>query len=334
MLGLYMVFTTKIISLNMLFFPLQALKRRSSVLYNDIGPVGPIRRIRHKPSLLSSRGLNLPVSDSPLSIPGSGVVPGAARYPSSSMQKPLLLEKSKEDSTKMLIENGDNSVPGRRFTSVPTKSSEMASKILQQLEKLVSPKEKSSHLKVVSVGDSSLTKLSPSMLHVRALRSLETVESPKFMENARDNRKLDISLDTSLPDALDTTAYKQNKDETVPLKLVAPCDISVSVGSCIDYKSPNKDTFPSDMTRNSAVMNFVTLPPQKKQAFQMSAHEVFDFCHISFGLCMVEHCSINVWSTGFLCHHVRYESNAYYCIKFMVIDEVTNTKLYNFFFDW
>ncbi|KAG2672490.1 hypothetical protein I3760_13G044200 [Carya illinoinensis] len=243
-----------------------ALKRRSSVLYNDIGPVGPIRRIRHKPSLLSSRGLSLPVSD-------SGVVPGAAQYPSSSTQKPLLLEKSKENSTKMSIENGDNSVPGTSFTSVPTKSSEMASKILQQLEKLVSPKEKSSYLKVASVRDSSPTKLSPSMLHGRALRSLETVESPKFLENVRDNRKMDISLDTSLPDALDTTSQRQNKDENVLLKLVAPCDRSVSVVNCIDYKSPNKDTLPSVKTTNSAVMNFVTLPPQKKQAFQMSAHE-------------------------------------------------------------
>ncbi|KAG7948974.1 hypothetical protein I3843_13G037000 [Carya illinoinensis] len=243
-----------------------ALKRRSSVLYNDIGPVGPIRRIRHKPSLLSSRGLSLPVSD-------SGVVPGAAQYPSSSTQKPLLLEKSKENSTKMSIENGDNSVPGTSFTSVPTKSSEMASKILQQLEKLVSPKEKSSYLKVASVRDSSPTKLSPSMLHGRALRSLETVESPKFLENVRDNRKMDISLDTSLPDALDTTSQRQNKDENVLLKLVAPCDRSVSVVNCIDYKSPNKDTLPSVKTTNSAMMNFVTLPPQKKQAFQMSAHE-------------------------------------------------------------
>ncbi|KAG6680482.1 hypothetical protein I3842_13G045400 [Carya illinoinensis] len=243
-----------------------ALKRRGSVLYNDIGPVGPIRRIRHKPSLLSSRGLSLPVSD-------SGVVPGAAQYPSSSTQKPLLLEKSKENSTKMSIENGDNSVPGTSFTSVPTKSSEMASKILQQLEKLVSPKEKSSYLKVASVRDSSPTKLSPSMLHGRALRSLETVESPKFLENVRDNRKMDISLDTSLPDALDTTSQRQNKDENVLLKLVAPCDRSVSVVNCIDYKSPNKDTLPSVKTTNSAVMNFVTLPPQKKQAFQMSAHE-------------------------------------------------------------
>ena len=41
-------------------------KCRSSVLDNDIGSYGAIRRIRQKPNLLSSRGLSLPVSGSPL----------------------------------------------------------------------------------------------------------------------------------------------------------------------------------------------------------------------------------------------------------------------------
>ncbi|XP_018857851.1 nuclear pore complex protein NUP1 isoform X2 [Juglans regia] len=245
-----------------------ALKRRSSVLDNDVGSVGPIRRIRHKPSLLSSRGLSLPVPNSPLSIPGNGVGLGAAQHPSSLTQTQLLLGKSKENSAKASIVNGDNSVPSTSFPPVPSKSSEMASKILQQLEKLASPKEKSSEFKVVSLRDSTPTKLSPSMLRGRALRSLETVESPRFLENVQD----DI-LDTSLPDALGSTSQKQNKAENGPLKLVAPLEKSVPVVKGIDYRSSNKDTLPGVKTADSVVMDSVTHPPQKKRAFQMSAHE-------------------------------------------------------------
>ncbi|XP_040993696.1 nuclear pore complex protein NUP1-like isoform X2 [Juglans microcarpa x Juglans regia] len=244
-----------------------ALKRRSSVLDNDVGSVGPIRRIRHKPSLLSSRGLSLPVPDSPLSIPGNGVGLGAAQHPSSLNQTQLLLGKYKENSAKASIVNGDNSVPSTSFPPVPSKSSEMASKILQQLEKLASPKEKSSEFKVVSLRDSTPTKLSPSMLRGRALRSLETVESPRFLENVQD----DI-IDTSLPDALGSTSQKQNKAENGPLKLVAPLEKSVPVVKGIDYRSSNKDTLPGVKTVDS-VVDSVTHPPQKKRAFQMSAHE-------------------------------------------------------------
>jgi hypothetical protein len=259
---------------------LQALKRRSSVLDNDLGSVGPIRRIRHKPNLLSSRGLSFPVSGSPLSIRGTGFGPGSAQHPSSSVQKPLLLVESKGNLTKMSTEIGDNSMPTTSFPPVSSKSSEMASKILQQLEKLVSPKEKSSELKLGSLRDSSPTKLSTSMLHGKALRSLETVESPKFLENGRDNNNLVTLFDTVLPDTLDTTSQKQNKvKENGPLKLVAPCDRSLPVVN-MDYKAPNKDTSPSVKTADSALMNSVTYPLQKKRAFQMSAHEVCVFsCH-------------------------------------------------------
>ena len=48
-------------------FYLQLLKRRSSVLDSDIGSVGPIRRIRHKPNLLSSKSSRTAIGGSPLS---------------------------------------------------------------------------------------------------------------------------------------------------------------------------------------------------------------------------------------------------------------------------
>ncbi|KAL0008191.1 hypothetical protein SO802_009693 [Lithocarpus litseifolius] len=251
-----------------------ALKRRSSVFDNDIGSVGPIRRIRQKPSLLSSRGLSVPVSGSPLPITGTGVSPGSAQRPSFLTQKPPLLGESKDHLMKNSTENGDNSMPGTSFPLVSSKSSEMASKILQQLEKLVSPKEKSSEFKLASVRDSSPSKLSPSMLRGKALRSLETVESPKLLENLSENNKLDSSLDTLLPDAVDITQQKQNKvEENGPLKLVSSSDISVSVVNGVDSKAPNKDTLPSIKLADSAVINSFNYPPQKRRPFRMTAQE-------------------------------------------------------------
>lgn len=253
-----------------------ALKRRSSVLDNDIGSVGPIRRIRQKPSLLSSRGLSVPVSGSPLRIAGTGGSPGSAQRPSFLTRKSPLLGESKDHLMKNSTENGDNSMPGTSFPLVSSKSSEMASKILQQLEKLVSPKEKSSEFKLASVRDSSPSKLSPSMLRGKALRSLETVESPKLLENLSENNKLDSSLDTLLPDAVDITQQKQNKvEENGPLKLVSSSDRSFSVVNGVDSKAPNKDTLPSIRFADSAVINSFNYPPQKRRPFRMTAQEDF-----------------------------------------------------------
>ncbi|KAF3968203.1 hypothetical protein CMV_007883 [Castanea mollissima] len=253
-----------------------ALKRRSSVLDNDIGSVGPIRRIRQKPSLLSSRGLSVPVSGSPLPIAGTGASPGSSQHPSFLTQKPPLLGESKDHLMKKSTENGDNSMPGTSFPLVSSKSSEMASKILQQLEKLVSPKEKSSEFKLASMRDSSPSKLSPSMLRGKALRSLETVESPKLLENLSENNKLDSSLDTLLPDAVEITQQKQNKvEENGPLKLVSSSDISISVVNGVDSKAPNKDTLPSIKFADSAVINSFNYPPQKRRTFRMTAQEDF-----------------------------------------------------------
>lgn len=306
---------------------MQALKRRSSVLDNDLGSVGPIRKIRHKPNILSSRGLSFPVSGSPVSIRGTGVGPGAAQYPSSSVQKPLLLVESKGNLTKTSTENGDNSMPTTSFPPVSSKSSEMASKILQQLEKLVSPKEKSSVLKLGSARDSSPTKLSPSMLHGKALRSLETVESPKFLENGRDNNKLVTLFDTVLPDALDTTSQKQNKvEENGPLKLVAPCDRSLPVVNNMGYKATNKDTSPSVKTADSAVMNSVTHPPQKKRAFQMSAHEVMCF-FMSLLVCLDT--SLGQLAPSAILSDMN-KMLIFFFLKFLVIDEFILMKLCTF----
>ncbi|TYI85819.1 hypothetical protein E1A91_D04G022700v1 [Gossypium mustelinum] len=140
----------------------QGVLSRSSVLDNDIGSVGPIRRIRQKSSLLSSRNLTLPASAAPLSVHVVG---------------------TSSAGLDTLAETGGNSSPGTSFTTVPSKSSQMASKIFQQLEMLVSPGEKSPSM------------LSPSMLCGQARKSLANVDSSKFLENVHDSSKDYLDLD-------------------------------------------------------------------------------------------------------------------------------------------
>ena len=106
---------------------MQLLKRRNSVLDSDIGFVGPIRRIRHKPNLLSSKGLCTAIGGSPLPATGTDM-------PLSLIEKPHMLGESNPKFSKMLMESGDNSRPGVSSAHVlPSQSSEMAEKILPQL---------------------------------------------------------------------------------------------------------------------------------------------------------------------------------------------------------
>ncbi|KAL5735224.1 hypothetical protein ACOSP7_033085 [Xanthoceras sorbifolium] len=238
------------------------LKRRSSVLDSDIGSVGPIRRIRQKPNLSTSKTSRLAASGSLLAMRGTGVS-DAVQQPSSSMQKPLLSGEAKSFTEVLTERNKDSSIPITSFTPVPSKSSEMASKILQQLDKLVSSREKSP------------MKLSPSMLRGPALKSLENVDSSMLLENVQDSNKLDGSAHTSLPDARDSTSQKQDKvEENGPTKFISSFDKLVPATNGADYAGNNKDDVARIKTADSALANSNAYSyPQKKRAFQMSAHE-------------------------------------------------------------
>ncbi|KAF5742490.1 hypothetical protein HS088_TW09G00539 [Tripterygium wilfordii] len=237
-----------------------ALKRRSSVLDYDIGSIGPIRRIRQKQSLLSSKNLGSPASGSTLSIRERNVGSQAAQ--SSSLVHNLLPAEGTNQSFKnRLSENGDNRVPDSCSTAIPSKSSEMASKILQQLDVLVSSRDKSP------------TKLSPSMLQGPALRSLENAESSKFLENVRDGKKPVGLHDNFLPDAGERIHQKHDKvEENGPSNMIAPSDKLAAIVNGIGTKGLIKGDVPSFRSATFAV-NTVHPQPQKKRAFQMSAHE-------------------------------------------------------------
>ncbi|CAL5206779.1 unnamed protein product [Lathyrus oleraceus] len=240
------------------------LKRRSSVLGNDIGSFGRIRRIRHKSNLISSKGLTLTHSDSPLSITSRGVGSNTAQQPSSFMQKPILSDEVNYSHSKSPPENVGDTMPSSNFPPLPSKSSEMASKILQQLDNMVSPKEKSSVLRLPNVNDKSPTKLSSSMLRGQALRSMETVDSSKLLDNVKDN-KLDGTL-KSLSASSQKLTSKINKVEN-GLKPVSPNGGLTPEVTGSDSTVPNNQVISIGKSEDSSD------PPSKTWAFRMSAHE-------------------------------------------------------------
>ena len=248
----------------MLFLFLQSVKHRSSVLDNDIGSVGPVRRIRQKSNLLYSIGSCSPISGSSSSVARGGMVKDAAQQPLSSMQKPAK-------------ENVDDIIPSSSFPSLPSKSSEVASKILHQLDKLVSPKEKSSELRLPIVNDNSPTKLSPSMLRGQALRSMEMVDSSKLLDSVHGN-KIDGPFGNLSTSAQNQKSNSQrDKIENGPLKLVAPSAGLLPLVTAADATKPRNQVLSSAKSGDSFMIKSVSGPPQKKRAFHMSAHEVWDF---------------------------------------------------------
>lgn len=243
---------------------LQVVKRRNLALDNDIGSVGPIRRVRHKSNLLYSKGSSLPLSGSSLSISRSGLGIDAAQQPSSSMQNHMKLSE----------ENVDGTRPSMSFPPLPSKSSEMASKILQQLDKLVSPKEKSSESRLPIANGNSSMKLSPSMLRGQALRSMEMADSSKLLDNIQGN-KLDGTFGNLSASAQNQKLISQRDNvENGPLKLVAPTNELVPVVTTTDATKPRNQILSGEKSVDSFMIKSVSYPPQKKRAFHMSAHEV------------------------------------------------------------
>ncbi|KAI3991347.1 hypothetical protein MKX01_034666 [Papaver californicum] len=245
----------------------QPSKRRISVLDSDIGSVGPIRRIRQKTNMLMlpSKAMITPGSSSsnPLSADGSY----AAQASTSSGQK-LLLDESKQNNTSHLrhSEKGYNSVLTTSFASVPSQSTQMAQKILQQLDKLVpSPKEKSSELRLASARGKSPAKLTLGMLQGQALRSVEDVDSSRFLVTAQSSGALDGVGGNSASGAEASTSRKQGKvKDNGPAEVFTFRDEKAPKTNGVETKSSTEDTVPSGKA--------LEMPPQKR-AFQMSAHE-------------------------------------------------------------
>ncbi|KAF3528422.1 hypothetical protein DY000_02043519 [Brassica cretica] len=206
------------------------LKRRSSVLDTDIESVGPVRRIRQK-SNLSSRSLALPVSESPLSVRATGG----------------------QNMTHTSRDVGY--IPGSNFNLVPSVSRELASKILQQVDIMVSPKKKLP------------SKLSPSMLRAPALKSLQNVEAPKFLDNLPEKKE---NLPGSSHQKLETSR------ETGAREFMA---LNEKTGDAARDTSKAGSSKDHETCVNGAYLpltSSVEEHPPKKRAFRMVADEDFD----------------------------------------------------------
>ncbi|MCL7022025.1 hypothetical protein MKW94_009592 [Papaver nudicaule] len=244
----------------------QPSKRRISVLDSDIGSVGPIRRIRQKTNMLMSPSkamITLGSSSNPIAAGGSYAAQGST----SSAQK-YLPDESKHNNASHLrhSENAHNNEPTTCSASVPSQSTQMAQKILQQLDKLVpSPKQKSSELRLASAKGKSPAKLTVDMLQGQALRSIENVDSSRFLATTQSSGALDGAGGNSASGAEASTSRKQGKiEDNGPTKAFTFGDENAPKANGVETKSSTEDTVPGGKASE--------MPPRKR-AFQMSAHE-------------------------------------------------------------
>ncbi|KAL6586259.1 hypothetical protein OROMI_001247 [Orobanche minor] len=232
-------------------------KRRSSVLDDEVGSIGSIRRIRQKSNLLASR----------LQPTTHEVGVG-----SHAKQKLQLIGEPSHKFSKDVGENENESVPSTSYGHVPSKSNEVAAKILQHLEKMT-PKERSSESKLVARRDKSPLKLIPSMLSGQALRSMKDVDSSKLMLELQDDHKLGDRSNATLDEARDFSMQKQEKiEENGPKQSVPPLDKWSPVAN-IDSVVSSKASMPSSSATDSISKTGASQPPQKKRTFRMSAKE-------------------------------------------------------------
>ncbi|XP_071732999.1 nuclear pore complex protein NUP1-like [Rutidosis leptorrhynchoides] len=232
-----------------------ALKRRSSVLDDDLGTGGSLRRTRLKANLISQRDKK-----------ELGYT--ANQQLDSSSQK-LLLTNGYEG-------NGDimhDSAPRLGYGVVPTKSSQTATRILQHLE---TPTPKERH----SGSSKSATKLTLDMLHGKALKSLEKVESPKLPSYPHDSHDDRQKSDVQSRHVLDKSQQlsskgKEKVDEngTTQEFPIPPRNKLTSVNG--DSPSPYtlQDNAPPIVRITDLPPKLPLEPPQTKCSFQMSAPE-------------------------------------------------------------
>lgn len=251
---------------------LTQLLKRSSVLDDDFGSVGPIRRIRQKSSMMSpskDRNVN--------SVPHLPLISDSTHVSKSSIQKlHPLVEPKYYDLNPQTAENGDK-ISNASFPAVPPQSSEMARNILEQLDKLVpSPKEKSSELKLVMARENPPLKLTLENLNGRALMSMKAIESPK-LQNGQDSGSLNGLSSTHLLKSGNLVAEKKDKvGDNGSMKKSDLRVMSSSEARTVDNAILSLEHISSVMKPVDSLVSGPTVAlPQNKQAFKMSAPEVW-----------------------------------------------------------
>nr|XP_009393015.1 PREDICTED: nuclear pore complex protein NUP1-like [Musa acuminata subsp. malaccensis] len=244
----------------------QTFKRGRSLLEDDIGSSGPTRRTHQKSNLMS------PLA-SPYLSRGNSLPSSSTRVDQGSVtlnQKLLHLNEQENDHSEFqTVENsGVPSVP------LPPQSSEMARKILQQPDKLVtSPKGQSSNLKIDM--EESPFLLTHNMLHGQALKSMEEIDMSKFL-NVQKNGSLKSPSDSHQKSFGNTISQKQDKSEENGSTKSAVKGVRFASTNSVLEKPNNvsgREAKPSTTTAHFVVSGAATTTSQKKPSFQMSAPE-------------------------------------------------------------
>ncbi|CAH8389494.1 unnamed protein product [Eruca vesicaria subsp. sativa] len=140
-------------------------------------------------------------------------------------------------------------IPGSNFNLVPSVSRELALKILQQVDKMVSPKKKSP------------SKLSPSMLRGPALKSLQ---ASKFLDDLSEKKENLPSSSHQKPEKIKENGVR----EFLPLsqKTCVAADDTSKAGFSKDHETCVNGAY-------SPLTSSVEEHPPKRQAFRMIADE-------------------------------------------------------------
>ncbi|GJX12861.1 hypothetical protein Tco_0204619 [Tanacetum coccineum] len=157
----------------------------------------------------------------------------------------------------------------KSYAFVPTVSTQMASKILEHLERTI-PKEKPSSSRLARTTEKSATKLTSNL----ALGSLDKVESSKFLLSSQNNHSMNGNSTAPTTNAPSTLALPAEPPQKKPaFQMCAPEDLEVSMMTTFltAPKTVLKGNAPT--TNVASTLALPAEPPHKKQ---MSAHEVFE----------------------------------------------------------
>ena len=163
----------------------------------------------------------------------------------------------------------DNNKPCTSSSYVPSQSIETAQKIFQQLDKF-SPKGKSSDLKIDIAGGNTPSRMAPAASGGVAHHGTGTVDSLKILQNVQDNKK-----ENGRMDSVDAHFPILKTPKTVEEASVKKFVVTTDNLACQDgFEAIVPASFSSHDTKIAVVSHSGFDHPQKKRAFQMSAHEV------------------------------------------------------------
>ncbi|GJX68331.1 hypothetical protein Tco_0304058 [Tanacetum coccineum] len=223
-----------------------ARKRRSSVL-DDLGSGGPMCRIWQKANLCSQ---------------GSSLSEHKSEFVSSALNL-LLCSEPERKASKAIVENGKTSMRNSGYAFVPTQSTQMASKILEHLER-TSPKEKNSSSRLAGTTEKSANKLTKSNHQIPLI----------VLSSMNGNSTARVKGSAPTTNASSTLALRAEPRQKKPAFQMSVHEYFEVLDD--DNHSTARVQGNAPTTNAASTLALPAEPPQKKPAFQMSVPEDFD----------------------------------------------------------